>query len=900
VWRTSCPGLCRTKGVREVTFLRSLVNRLRAIFSRQRFENRLDEEMQAHLELLVQENLARGMDLQDASESARRTFGGTALVKEDCREERGWVFWDGVAQDARYAWRQFRRNPGYVAVAIIVLALGIGATTVMFTVADAVLLRPLPFPHPDRLVMLWRTNLKGSPASGTLSYPEFLDYRRQDHAFSHMAAFRSGVDFTLTGREQAARLRGAVVSADMFRLLGIKPILGRGFSAADDKPTAAGLPVVISHQLWVSEFASDHNIVGSSITLNRELFTVTGVMPAGFQFPIQADPVDVWTTMAYYAVHMNQSIRSLYAVGRLKAGVPLRSAQAEMDTIAQRLASESASTNTSSGIWLQPLSGAVTGNLRPVLLALLGAVGCVLLIACVDLANLSLARLAARQQEMAVRATMGAGWRRLARQLLTETTLLSLAGGGLGFLIARVVTPVLIRLSPGRIPPLDAVQTTHADWRVFVFALAVAAFTGLASGVAPAIQVSRIPFSESIKEGWRGLTAGLGAARLRQFLVVTELALSAVLLVGAGLLIRSMWTLILVDPGFNPTHAETLRIDLPERAYPPAQQTQFFGQLLARIRTQPGVQAAGGAEFFPFAGVEFDGGFGIEGAAPVAPKQRDARFCLVTPGYFRAMGISVLRGRVIDDSDRRASLPVVVVSRSLADRYLSGQNPIGQRLTIGSLVTIAGEVADVRDATLTAHPYPTIYIPLAQQPENFPKWPMTLIVRSGSNPDALVPAIRDAVSALDKNVPVYDVRSLREYMAISEAQSRFNATVLAIFAGLGLVLASAGLYGVTSYAVTQRTHEVGIRVALGADRRDILRLMLAQGMKMALAGVMLGLGGALAFTRLLQSFLFGVKAVDPATFLAVAAILVAVLLISTFVPARRAMRVDPLVALRHD
>jgi putative ABC transport system permease protein len=871
-----------------------------ALFRRPKLGDDLKDEIRSHLEMEERENLESGMPSDEAHYAALRRFGNVTLAQERSRNMWVWNSVETLFQDLRYGLRQLRRSPGFAAVALLTLALGIGANTVMFTVADAVLLRPLPFPHPDRLVMLWRTNLKGSPSSGTLSYPEFLDYRRQDHAFSHMAAFRSGVDFTLTGRGQAARLRGAVVSADIFRLLGVQPILGRGFSAADDKPAAAGLPVVISHQLWVSEFGSDRDIVGSSTTINREPFTVTGVMPAGFQFPIQAGPVDMWTTMAYGAVYMNQSIRSLYAVGRLKPGVVLRSAQAEMDTIAHRLASRLAPTNTDSGIWLQPLSEAVAGNLRPVLLALLGAVGCVLLIACVDLANLSLARLAARRQEMAVRATVGAGSRRLARQLLTETTLLSLAGGGLGFLIAYMVTPVLIRLSPGRIPRVDAAKAAHADWRVFVFALAVAAFTGLASGLAPAIQVWRTPFAGSIKQGWRGLTAGLGAARFRQFLVVTELALSAVLLIGAGLLIRSMWQLIHVDAGFNPTHAETFKIDLPERSYPPAQQTQFFGQLLARIRAESGVQAAGGAEFFPFAGVEFDGGFDIEGAAPGAPKQGAANFCLVTPGYFRAMGISVLRGRAINNSDRRGSMPVVVVSRSLAERYLSGQDPIGQRLALGSPVTIAGVVADVRDATLTAPPFPTIYIPLAQQPADFPKWPMTLIVRSGSNPDALVPAIRAAVSALDKNVPVYDVHSLGEYMAISEAQSRFNAAVLAIFAGLGLVLASAGLYGVTSYAVTQRTHEVGIRVALGAERGDILRLMLTQSMKLALAGVILGLGGALALTRLLQSFLFGVKALDPATFLTVAAILVIVLLISTFVPARRAAKVDPIVALRYE
>ncbi|MGH9430123.1 MAG: ADOP family duplicated permease [Terriglobia bacterium] len=889
-------------------FLRSFVYRLRGAFSQRRFETRLDEEMQAHFELLVEENLAKGMRPQDAHDAARRTFGGAALAKEGCRDQRSWPFLDGLAQDLRYALRQVRHNRGFAAAAILVFALGIGANTAMFTVVDAVLLRPLPFSHPGRLVMVWRSDLKSTPGKGTVSYPDFLDYRKQNHVFDYMAAFRGGVDFTLTGGEQAARLHGAIVSADLLQLLGVKPILGRDFTPAEDKPSASGFPVVLSHHAWESEFGSDPKIIGRSITLNREPFTVVGVMAAGVQFPIQTQPVDLWTTMAYDVVHMNRPSHSttdrgwryLWSVARLRPGVGAHTAQAEVHTIAQRLATQYPSQDGHDGIWLQPLSEAVAGDLRPVLLALLGAVGCVLLIACVDMANLSLGRLAARRQEMAVRATLGAGRRRLARQLLTESTLLSVAGGGLGFLIAATVTPVLIRLSPHEIPRIDSVQPLQVDWRVFVFALALAVFTGLASGLAPAFQVWRAPLAESIKGGWRGLTASPGSARLRQSLVVVELALSAILLVGAGLLIRSMWRLVHSDPGFNPRNALTFKIDLPESTYTPAHQMQFFQQLLERVRALPGVQGAGGADFFPFSGVEFTDSFKIAGAAPNAENHGGAAFCLVTTEYFRAMGIPIFTGRAFNDSDRLGSLPVVVVSRSLADRYFGGQNPIGQRLILDSPVQIAGVAADVRNGDLESASYPTIYIPLAQQPAGFPKFPMTLIVRSRSNPDSLVPSIRSAVRALDKNVPVYDARPLAEYMSISEAQSRFNATLLAVFAGLGLVLASAGLYGVTSYAVAQRTHEIGIRMALGAERRDILRMILSQGMRLALAGVILGLAGARALTRLLRSFLFGVRPADPATFIIVASILVLVLLLSTFLPARRALRVDPLVALRHE
>jgi putative ABC transport system permease protein len=814
-------------------------------------------------------------------------------------------FLESIAQDLRAALRQFRHNRGFAALAVLVLALGIGANTAMFTVVDAVLLRPLPFGHPSRLVMVWRSDLRGLPEKGTISYPDFLDYRKQNDAFAHMAVFRGGVDFTLTGGEQAARLHGAIVSADLFQLLGVRPLLGRGFVAAEDEPSASGFPVVLSHRVWESQFGSDRGIIGRNITLNREPFTVIGVMPAGFQFPLQADPVDVWTTMAYDVVHMNKADHSttnrgwryLWAVAALKGGVGVPAAQADVDTIARRLAAEYPSKDRNDGIWLQPLSQAAAGDLKPVLLALLGAVGCVLLIACVDMANLSLARLAARQHEMAVRAALGAGRRRLARQLFTESIMLSVAGGGLGLLVAWFAGPALIRLSPHQFPGIDA---SRIDWRVFAFALALAVFTGIASGVAPAFQIWRAPLADAIKGGWGGLTPRPRSAWLRELLVVAELALSAILLVGAGLLIRSLWQLVHVDPGFEARNAITFKIDLPESTYTAPARTLFFHQLLDRVRSLPGVEAAGGADFFPFAGVEFTSSFRIEGAAPGSQDHGGAAFCAVTPQYFRSMGIPVLSGRAFYASDRPGSLPVVVVSRSLADRYFNGQNPIGQRLIIGTPVTVAGVVGDVRNGDITAAPYPTIYMPFAQGGAGFPRFPMTIVVRSSVSSASLVPSIRSQVHALDSAVPVYDVRSLAAYLSTSEAQSRFNAIVLGAFSGLGLVLASAGLYGVTNYAVTQRTREIGVRIALGAEREDILRMVFSQGMKLAMVGVILGLLGALALTRLLQSFLFGVKPADPVAFVAASTILVLVLLVSTFLPARRALRVDPLVALRNE
>lgn len=635
---------------------------------------------------------------------------------------RGIQFIETLIQDLRYAFRQFSRNRGFTMVSILVLALGIGANTAMYSVVDAVLLRPLPYRKPNQLVIIWRGDLQGSIGrGGTISYPDFLDYRHQNNVFAWMAAFRSNVDFTLTGVGEAARLRGAVVSADLFQLLGKQPVLGRSFLPTEDKPPTTGFPVVLSHRLWESMFESDAAILGRRITLNREPFTVVGVMPAGFQFPIQTEPVDLWTTMAYDVAHMNmpphsttdRDWRYLDAVGRLKAGTSIQSAQAEMETVAGHLAGAYPSTNKNDGVWLEPLAASVAGDLRPVLLILLCAAGVVLLIACVDLANLSLARLAARS-------SLGAGGRRLARQLLTESTLLAIIGAGFGLLIAWPATSGLIRFSPHEIPRTDHPQF---DSQVFGFAFALALATGVISGLAPAFRISRAKLMDSLKESWHGATSSRSSTHRRGTLVVAEFALSAMLLVGAGLLIRSLWRLVHVNPGFEPQHAATFKIDLPETPYKGAARTEFVHDLLDRVRSLPGVKAAGGVDFFPFGGLEYTGKFQIAGIPPGPQRRGGAAFCLVTPDYFPAMGIPLLKGRAFNRGDRRGSLPVVIISRSLADRYFSSQNPLGRQLILDTPVNVVGVTGDVKNGSLAAGVLPAIYIPLAQQPINPPAGP---------------------------------------------------------------------------------------------------------------------------------------------------------------------------------
>lgn len=806
-----------------------------------------------------------------------------------------------LLQDLRYAFRMLAKNPGFTAITTLVLALGIGANATIFSVVNAVLLRPLPFEQPDQLVMVWRTDVREGPSQGTINYSDFLDWRSANHVFESMAAFRSGVDFTLTNLSGPIQLQGAVVSADLFRVLKIKPILGRVFVSAEDNLGGESLPVVLSHHLWQSQFASDRNLAGRLITLNGFSLRVVGVMPPDFHFPIQNTGPDLWTTIAYDLQTIlkprtpgDRGPRYLKCVARLRAGTTLEQAQAEMNTIASRLASEYPKTNTDRGIWIEPLLASVTGNVKPVLLVLSGAVGFVLLIACADAANLLLVRSAARQKEIAIRTTLGAGKRRIIQQLLAESLLLAFFGATLGLLLARWGTQVVVRVAPGDMPRL--IQT-DVDSRVLCFTLLLTTATGVLFGLAPAITASKTKPMESLKGGWQGLGGTRAGTRLRSVLVVSQVAVALVLLIGAGLLLESLLRLEHVNPGFDPRNVVTFNVNLPEAKYPRAEQPRFYTKALEQIRTLPGVRAAGSIDLFPFGGLQRTGTFLLEGAARGNSTGGGAILCVVSPEYFRAMGIPLLKGRDFSPDNSPRSTAVVVISRRLAERYFPHEDPVGKRLTVDSPAEIIGVVGDVKEGTLRAEIYPTIYFPPSQQA---PIHNMTLVVRSATDPLSVIPALRGVVGTLDREVPISNIQPLEQYLTTSVGPELFMTFEVGVFAGLAFLLAIAGLYGVISYSVAERTHEMGVRVALGACRWNVIRIVLAEGLKLALSGVALGLLGAFVLTRLMVTLLYEIHPTDPTTFAAVSIALMGATLLSSYIPARRATKVDPIVALRYE
>jgi putative ABC transport system permease protein len=815
---------------------------------------------------------------------------------------------ENFRQDVRYGLRQLRRSPGFTGVAVLTLALGIGANTAIFSVVNAILLRPLPFPAPDQLVRVVSIRLREN-APDNASYPDFADWRAQNHAFEWMAAFHTD-SFTLTGQGEATHIPGAVVSADLFSLLGVRPALGRTFRPEEDKlgATSEGFVVILSHRLWQERFAANPAIVGRTINLDNRSFTVVGIMPAGFQFPIQAGPIDFWTTIAveFLAPPGGKSMAEqrgahyLDVIARLKPHASTAQAQAEMRTIVNAL-NKQYPENAPRGIRIVPELDQLVDDVRPALLLLLAAVGCVLLIACANVANLSLARATARQKEMAVRGALGAGRGRIIRQLLTESLVLALLGGALGTALALWGIHSLISLVPQDIPRLFDI---HLDGRVLVFTTLLSLLTGILFGLAPALQVSSSNIMESVKEGGRGLSEGLHQNRVRGFLVVSDVAVAAVLLVGAGLLIQSFLRLQRVDPGFDPHRVLTFKIDLPYARYSDVHQTEFFRQAAMRLNRLPGVRSASAVLPLPLDGDEIDTIFDIEGRPAAKADEPRTNYSWTEPGYFRTLRIPLLRGRDFTDRDDLKATPVVIINETLAKRFFTHQNPIGMRIKpdIGNgyksppMREIVGVVGDVKQHGLTVEPSPQVYVPLAQSPLGS----MIAVVRTEVDPRSVATAVRKEVTAMDKDLPIYRVETLDQYFVHSVAQPHFYTLLLGIFAALALVLAAVGLYGVVSYSATQRTHEIGVRMALGAQKDDVLELVVGQGFKLTLAGVGIGIIGALALTRFLSSLLYGVKPTDPLTFIAVSLILTAVAAVASYIPARRATKVDPMVALRYE
>jgi putative ABC transport system permease protein len=810
-----------------------------------------------------------------------------------------------LIQDLRYGIRTILKQPGFTAIAVMALALGIGANTAIFSVVNAVLLRPLPFANPDGIMMVYNTAEKED--SFSVTYPDFIDWRENQQSFHQLAAY-STRDFTLTGTGDPVRLRGAMVTSELFPILGVQPKLGRFFRPEEDKPDVR--IAILSHRMWQEHFASDPGICEKTIQLHGQSFNVAGVMPKGFAFPVQNDPViDFWTTTAILQegaapLTVQRGNHALNVIARLKEGVTLEQAQSDMSGIVNALGNQYPDTNAQFGVRIAPLHKDLVRDIRPALLILFGAVGCVLLIACANVANLLLARATTRHKEIAIRTALGASRLRVVRQLLTESLLLSIFGGALGLLLAWWGTELLVALVPKGLPRADEISL---DASVLGFTTLIALATGIFFGIAPALQISKTELTQTLKEG--GRTSGDGAQRnrVRSILVVSEVAIALILLVGAGLLINSFLRLQKVNPGFDTNNVLSFRIGLPDSRYPQSQQKiDFYKQLVSRIESLPGVKSVGYVNALPFSGQGGDVGFAIEGEPTnsAQPFPYDADYRTISQGYFNAMGIEFLEGRDFDERDDLQSNPVVIINETLAKRFFPNQNPLGKRINPSFAVDrrgilmreIVGVVRSFKHSSLSAENKPELYVAYKQNPR-----PTAMMVaRTTGDPTNLISTVRNEVKALDSTLAIYSVRTLDQYLAASVAQPRFNTLLLGIFAAVALILTSVGLYGVMSYTVTQRTRELGIRMALGAKPGDVLKLILKQGMGLTITGVVLGLAGAFALTRVAESLLFGVSATDPLTFLVVSTFLLGVALVACLVPARRATKTDPMVALRYE
>ncbi|HEV7684149.1 MAG TPA: ABC transporter permease [Pyrinomonadaceae bacterium] len=811
------------------------------------------------------------------------------------------MFW----QDVRFGIRMLLKAPSVSIVATIALALGIGANTAIFSVVNGVLLRPLPFANSEQLMMVYESNASRGQTRGSASYPNFVDLRDQNHVFEHLASYHSS-DFIMTGRGESTRLQGAVVNADLFPLLGATPTLGRTFLPAEDNPGDSGRVVLLSQQLFQQRFNSDPNVVGQSMILDAKNYTIVGVMPQAFQFPIQNDPVELWTSVAVDRegkdpITAQRGAHYINVIGRLKPGVSQEQAQAEMSAVMARLEQQYPESNLHHGATVQPTLEALVGDIRPALLIMLGAVGCVLLIACANVANLLLARAMTRHKEMAIRTALGASRLRVVRQLLTESVILSLTGGLLGLVLAAWWSDLLLKLGKQNIP--RAIQV-GLDWRVLTFTLVVSVLTGVIFGLVPAIHSSKTALTETLKEGSRGSSEGARRNGIRGMLVVSELAIAVVLLVLAGLLIRSLWQLGNVKPGFNSENVLTLVVGIPDVKYPAAKQAQFYQDLAGRIQSLPGVRTASSVIPLPLNGDRFGISFEIDGRPVPKGEEPSADFFAIGNDYFKTMEIPVVKGRTFTDRDGAKSPGVIIVNQAFAQKYFPNEDPIGKRIKPGISTTdddtvmreVVGVVADVRNRNLSSELRPGYFLPQTQVPFN----QMTMVVKTNTDPHTLINSIQNEVHSMDPELPVFNIKTMDEYISASVAAPRFNASLLMIFASVALCLTIVGLYGVMSYSVAQRTNEIGIRMALGAQTGDVLRLIVSQGFKLVLIGLGIGLVGAFAATRVISSLLFGVTTKDPLTFAAVTALLGLVALLACYIPARRATRLDPLHALRYE
>ena len=797
-----------------------------------------------------------------------------------------------LIQDIRYGIRTLLKNRAFTAVAVVALALGIGANTAIFSVVNAVLLQPLAFEQPDQLVLVWEKRMSLGRVRNVASAPDFVDWRAQNQVFEDMAAFM-GQGFNVGAATEPERVQGVSVTPSLFSILRARPLMGRALEQNEDKPESAPV-AIIGKGLWQRTFGSDPDIVGKQIKLNDRDYTVVGVMKEDFGFPNRR--TEIWIPLKFSENDLSARGSHGYQVlARLKPGISVAQAQTEMESIASQL-EQQYQVNTGHSVNVFSLYEEVVGSARPALLVLLGAVAFVLLIACANVANLLFARSAARQKEIAIRTALGAGRLRIVRQLLTESVLLSIAGGIIGVLLAVWGLNILLSLGEGSIPRVKEIEL---DGWVLGFSLVVSVVTGLIFGLLPALQASKPDLNEALKEGSRGASGGIRSNRTRSVFVIAEVAICLVLLIGAGLMIKSFSRLTNINPGFNPENVLTVNVALSGGRYRDAAAvTAFYKQTLERLGALPGVKSAAMVTALPMAGNFGSRYFGIEGRPPQPPGQGfNANTNLTTPGYFATMQIPLLEGREFEDRDARGATDVVVINQEAVRRYWPDESPLGQRITFDNRArTVIGVVGDVKQSGLDVDVRPEMFSPYYQVAVPFG----TFLVRTESDPATMTSAVRSAMQEIDRDLPLYGIKTANDVIAESVAPRRFNMLLLGIFGGLALALASVGLYGVISYSVSQRTREIGIRVALGASHKSVLGLVVGQGLVLSTIGVVIGVAASFFLTKFLATLLFGVSATDPMIFAAISVLLIGVSTTASLIPARRAMKVDPMVALRYE
>ncbi|MGH9395754.1 MAG: ADOP family duplicated permease [Terriglobia bacterium] len=886
--------------------LSDLVYRLRALFQRNAVEGEMNEELRFHLEHEVQKYMQSGLAREEAQRQARLAFGGLDQAKEECRDARGVSFIETTIQDVRYGLRQLRRNPGFTAVAVLTLALGIGATTAIFSVINDTLLKPLPFPDANRLVLVLETFGKGPDNWTVVSAPNYWDFKRQNTVFEGIAIFDAGgrgYNLSAGSKQEPEQVSGLRVSASFFTVLGVKPLLGRTFLPEEEMP-GKDHEVVLSYGLWKARYGANPALVGKTIKIDGEDFTVVGLMPPRFEFQYGSNQRQLWVPVGYTKTDYGRNDNRFVCFARLKPEATVAQARVQMEAIAQRLVQQYPSKDAGMGATVMPMGSFGLAGLRRAMLVLLAAVGFVLLIACVNVASLLLARGATRQKEFAIRRALGAQGGRLARQLLTESVLLALFGGASGLLLAAwsaELLPHVLRIEFLYLP-LRSINAITLDGRVFGFALLVSCLAGVLSGLAPAFGAWRGDVNEPLKESGRGSTRGDGS-RLRHALVIAEVALALVVLCGAGLMIESMARLLGVNPGLNPKNVLIMQVSVPQKdiyAGPPGL-PRFCQQINESIGAVPGVMSVSAMAHLPFEEGVDSRRFQIEGRpAANSGHMPSANYSVACPNYFRTMGVPVLKGREFTQQDTLTSPGVIVINETMTRRYWPKQDPVGRAIRLGGSdgprLIVVGVVGDVHHWGLDEGMRPQFFRPYTQA-----GWPvMSIVVRTTKAPATFAPRIKKALAEVLPDRPVSQVETMEDIVHDSTGSRRFPMILLSAFAFLALILAAVGIYGVVAYSVSQRTHEIGIRMALGAQKRDVLRLVVGQGLALVLIGVGTGIVAALGLTRLMASLLYGVKPTDPLTFIVVSLVLTAVALLACYIPARRATKVNPMEALRYE